>query len=109
MIAAFSHKIRRNQSKSDQQQFAQVAFHYMPYLSLEGLWDGYDTYNQRIKNVASEANALLVENEMSIPVDDEHFYDFIHFTNKGCRMMANRIVEALEESEQFKNLLKENL
>jgi len=53
----------------------------MPYMTTEGLLAGFDEYN------------------------GEHFVDSVHFSDKGSRAMARRVVRALSGSERLEKLV----
>jgi len=105
-IVTFSYRVRREQVLDEQLEAAKCAFFYMPYLNLEDLLYGYEKYNMIIKKVAQKTSVSLIEGEMEIPGDNIHFADFIHFTDEGCRLMANRVSNGLFYSEKFKRLIQ---
>ena len=41
---------------------------------------------------------VLIEDEHSIPGDDEHFADSVHFEDPGSRRMADRVLAVLADS-----------
>jgi lysophospholipase L1-like esterase len=97
-VATFSHKIRHEQSREQQLHAANTDLYYAPYMSLAGLLSGYDEYNRVIRQVARDTNIILIEGEELIPGDDEHFYDSVHFTDAGSRVMADRVLRHLTRS-----------
>ncbi len=105
-VATFSYKLRREQTLEEQVKAANTALYYMPYMSIEGLLDGYEEYNRVIKEVARETGALLIEDEMSIPGNDSYFKDSVHFTDIGSKLMAERVSDALLHSINFKKIIK---
>lgn len=105
-IATFSPKIRRDQPPDEQSRAANTALYYMPYMSVEGLLDGYEEYNMVIREVAKETGALLIKGEMNIPGDDTFFHDSVHFTDLGNRLMAKRVSDALLDFNKFELIIK---
>jgi lysophospholipase L1-like esterase len=101
-LATFSYKVRRDQTRERQLQAANTALFYMPYMDVEGLLAGYEEYNRVIRAVAKKTGALLIDGELTIPGDDRHFYDSVHFTDEGSRAMARRIGAALAAEPRFK-------
>jgi lysophospholipase L1-like esterase len=95
VLVTFSHRARADQSPAEQQIACRSSRFYMPYMSVGGVMAGIAAYNDVIRDVAAETGALLVDDEHSIPGDDEHFVDSVHFTDEGCRKQAERILSAL--------------
>lgn len=109
VLVTFSHRLRGDQTIEEQKEAAATAVYYMPYMSIKGLLDGYDIYNDVIREIASHSNTLLVGNEDGIPGDGVHFVDSVHFSDNGSRAMANRITDALLTSQEFKNFVRAKL
>lgn len=105
-IATFSHKLRHEQTFKEQLKTANTALYYMPYMSIEGLLSGYEEYNRVIREVTKETGVLLIEKEMSIPGDDAHFNDSVHFKDAGSKLMAKRVSDALLGSNAFEAIVQ---
>jgi lysophospholipase L1-like esterase len=101
-LPTFSYRLRREQGQKEQLAAAESALYYMPYMSLEALLQGYEGYNQAIRQVAQETGALLIEGELTIPGDERHFTDSVHFSDAGSAAMAQRVSDALLASSSFK-------
>lgn len=95
VLPTFSYKIRREQDEEERLRNAEVAIYYMPYLTPDSLLLGYERYNEVIREVALETGALLVETELLIPADDEHFADTMHLKVAGAVVLAEAIADAL--------------
>ena len=108
VLVTFSPRLRAEQSTDEQIEAAVTNFYYMPYLSIPSVLASYQTYNTVIREVAAESNALLIENEDAIPGDGKHFTDSVHFTDKGNRLMANRVTSALLASDRVRGLLSQD-
>lgn len=106
VVATFSTKFRREQSKQEQLQAANTALYYMPYMSVNGLLDAFEQYNTVIRDVAQETGALLIGGEDAIPGDDLHFNDSVHFKDKGSKAMAHRVATGLINSGRLEPLIK---
>ena len=104
-LATFSIQLRRDQSPEQKMRAAESAFFYMPFATTQLLIDGYERYNQIVREVAKETGAMLIEGENEIPGDPAHFADSVHFTDAGSRAMAQRISRALISSPMLKRLL----
>jgi len=105
-VATFSHKVRRDQPTAEQLKNCDTSLYYMPYMTVEGLLDGFDAYNRAIRRAAERSGAVVIEGEETIPGDDRHFNDSVHFTDAGSHLMANRIVDALRNSAEFRVLVE---
>lgn len=94
-VATFSTHLRLEQSPDQRKRAAVSAFIYMPFMTLDGLLDGYARYNALIREVARAEDVLLIGGEDLIPGDPAHFVDTVHFTDQGSRAMAKRVTDAL--------------
>jgi len=101
-LPTFSYRLRHEQGQKEQLASAESALYYMPYMSLGALLQGYEVYNQAIRQVAQETGALLIEGELDIPGDARHFTDSVHFSDTGSAVMAKRVSGALLASPRFK-------
>ena len=62
----------------------------MPWMSIDGMLDAMDVYNQAILDYASRAALPVVDDREAVPADAEHFSDCMHFLDKGAEAMADR-------------------
>lgn len=106
-LCTFAIKTRRDQDEATQLENLSQSFTFTPYLSPEGILDGFEAYNQVVREVAAETGAVLVGDEDGIPGTSEYFSDSVHFTEAGYAANAVRAQAALEESEAFQALLLE--
>lgn len=98
MLSTFLVKYRRNQDRRTQIANADVAFYYMPWMSIDGMLDAMDVYNQAILDYAGRAHLPVVDDRDAIPPDAEHFSDCMHLVDKGAEAMAGRFVRYLRDS-----------
>ena len=70
-------------------------------MTVEGLLRAFDECNRVIRQVAKEKAVLLIEEETSIPAEDKYFTDSVNFTNDGNRLMTQRVIQDLLNSELF--------
>lgn len=105
-VVTFSHRIRRDQTREAQLIASQSSLLFAPWMSLEGLLDGFDAYNRAIREAGEETGAIVIGGEDSIPGDAAHFADSVHFSDQGSRLQAKRIFEALERAPSMAALLK---
>ena len=101
VLVTFAHKQRAGQPHDEQRAAASTSLLWMPYMSLQGVLDGFDAYDRVIREVGAAEGVVLVEGEEQIPGDDEHFADSVHFTDAGCRLQADRVLAALLASPQL--------
>ena len=93
--------IREEQTTEEKLEAAASALYYMPIMTTDSLLEGYARYNEAIRAATVRTGALLVEEEHSIPGDDTHFNDTVHFKDAGRREMAGRVTRALLRSPRF--------
>jgi lysophospholipase L1-like esterase len=90
-------KYRRGQPRDEQVANADVAFYYMPWMSIEDLLDGIGLYNQALVTYGAAHDVPVIAETDSIPADAEHFVDCVHFSDAGCRLMAQRVHTFLDD------------
>jgi lysophospholipase L1-like esterase len=54
-------------------------------------WELMKLYNQVLKQVAAKNQVLLIDLAAEMPKSSRYFYDTAHFTNEGCRLVAQII------------------
>lgn len=104
-VPTFSISARREHAPERQFEALRGAFYYMPYMTVDSVLDAFDEYNRAIREVATSTGALLIEAAEQIPADGKHFTDAVHFTNRGCKVMAELVLRALTESEDFQDMI----
>lgn len=105
-IATFSYKVRQDQTPEVKAKSAEIAIFYMPSLTPESLLFGYQEFNRVIDKLALDHDLVLVQGELDIPADDQHFADTFHFRDLGNRKMAERVSSALASSPEFVRLVQ---
>ena len=100
-VATFSHKMRRDQSPELQLKNSNTSLYYMPYMTVDKLFEGFEAYNRAIEDVSSSTGVVLISGEYHVPGDDIYFSDSIHFKDAGSQLMAKRVFEALTSAESF--------
>ncbi len=105
VLSTFLAKYRRDQPRATQISNADVAFYYMPWMSIETLLDGLDLYNEAIIRLAHSKQIPVVEDRTSIPADDEHFADFVHLRDAGCTLMAERFANYFDEHDTLRPII----
>jgi len=77
----------------------------MHWMSIDDLLAGIDSYNQAIVRYARSHGVPVVEEITSIPPDSQHFVDCIHLSDRGCALMADRMLPCLEKNHLIPVLL----
>ena len=99
VLSTFIVKFRRNQPRQTQIANADVEFYYMPWMSIDGMLDAMDTYNQAILDYAAKNRLPVVDDRDAVPPDAEHFSDCMHFVDKGAEAMAERFFGYLKGAD----------
>lgn len=105
-VATFAQRLRREQTPAERAAACVTHFYYMPYISEDALFAGFDGYNAAIRDAARASGVVLVEGEDAIPGDAIHFADSVHFTDAGAKLQAERVTRALEASSAFQELVR---
>lgn len=105
VLSTFIVKFRRNQPRETQIANADVEFFYMPWMSIDGMLDAMDTYNQAILDYAARTGLPVVDDREAVPPDSEHFSDAMHFLDKGAEAMADRFFRYLQGSNELKRAI----
>jgi lysophospholipase L1-like esterase len=82
-------------SPADQYVLAGTALLNNPALSLVGLNDAYDRYNDVIRDVAARQGATLVDLDRLVPRGRTYFVDATHLNNAGHALVAECVASAL--------------
>jgi lysophospholipase L1-like esterase len=101
VLSTFIVKFRRNQPREMQAANADVEFYYMPWMSIDGMLDAMDIYNQAILEYAARNGLPVVDDREAVPPDAEHFSDAMHFVDKGAEAMADRFFRYLRTSTEL--------
>ena len=91
---------------SDILQLWKVATAGMNY-DFEKFVQHYVRFNNVIRQVATEQQALLIDLEKQVPPKPEFMYDLVHFNNRGSRLVAQIITDQLEPQLKEKHNLSE--
>ena len=101
VLSTFIVKYRRDQDRPTQIANADVAFYYMPWMSIDGMLDAVDVYNDAIVAYGKSRGLLVIDDRFAIPPDTEHFSDCMHLLDKGNEAMAERMTRALIASNNI--------
>ena len=71
--------------------------HFIPGLTVNGIFEGIKRYNAALKNVAEEKKTGWVDNANRIPHRDEYFVDRVHLSRKGTALMAENLLPVVVE------------
>jgi hypothetical protein len=106
LMSTFVTKYRRSQPREVQIANADVAFYYMPWLSIDTLMTAMDLYNQTIVDFANENGIPVIVETDSIPTDDTCFADCMHLRDAGCEAMAKRFATFIIENDLLRQVEK---
>ena len=67
LLSTFIVKYRANQDRATQIANADVAFYYMPWMSIDGLLDAMARYNAAIIEYGKQSGTLVVDDREAIP------------------------------------------
>jgi hypothetical protein len=98
VLSTFLVKYRRDQDRATQIKNADVAFFYMPWMSIDGMLDAMDVYNQSILDYAKRRSLPVVDDREAIPPDAVHYSDCMHLLDPGSEAMAERFSRFLLDS-----------
>jgi hypothetical protein len=99
VLSTFVVKYRRDQDRATKIANADVAFYYMPWMSIDGMLHAMDVYNEAIMAYGKSRGLLAIDDRFAIPPDAEHFSDCMHLRDKGNEAMAERFARALVRAE----------
>ncbi len=58
---------------------------------------GMQAFNETVRQVAQEEGTLFLDLAPAVPKDLEHFYDDCHYTARGSRVVADRLMDLLSQ------------
>ena len=106
LMLAITGQLRPEQSKQDQVRAANTSLFYMPYMTIDSLLGAEAAFNEAIYAVGADMGVPVIGDHLSVPGDEKHFADSLHFTARGARFAGTRIAAALVKSQQMKDLVK---
>jgi lysophospholipase L1-like esterase len=104
VLSTFVVKYRRDQDRATQIANADVAFFYMPWMSIDGMLNAMDVYNEAILAYGKSRGLVVVDDRFAIPPDAEHFSDCMHLKDKGNELMAERMFNGLTSTRALEGL-----
>lgn len=108
-LVTLAPRMRPSLSPNEQRRAAVTALYYMPYMTIDGILQGYAEYNRAIRRVAADRGTLLIETEAAIPADAAYYTDSIHFTDTGSRAMAHHVSRTLLASPRYEALMTDRV
>ena len=104
VLSTFIVKYRRDQDRATQIANADVAFYYMPWMSIDGMLDAMDKYNAAILEFGQRTGLRVIDDRTAVPPDSAHFIDCMHFRDPGNEAMAQRFSRGLRGLPVFLSL-----
>ncbi|MBF0421959.1 MAG: SGNH/GDSL hydrolase family protein [Magnetococcales bacterium] len=108
VLITWTQQMRKQHSPEANRRAAASSQFFMPFLTPEGLLEGYARYNAVIARVAQTTGSVLVADENRIPGDAIHFNDAVHFTDAGSQIMAERVSDGLLADPRWQKLLQKH-
>ncbi len=105
VLSRYLVKFRREQPRETQLANARLAFYHMPWASMDDLLDVFDGYNEAIAVFARSRGIPFADDHDSIPGDEVHFADYMHFTDAGCQLMADRFAHLIDEHRLIESIV----
>lgn len=99
VLCTWSRAFRAGQS-GNQHALAATALANNPALSLRGLNNAFDRYNDVIREVACEKNVALVDLDRAVASGANYFVDAIHLNDAGHELVGRLIAEVIQELRQ---------
>jgi len=109
VLPRYATRFDRSQPREMQLTHMAQSFTFMAYLTPEALFDGFEAYDRAIARAAERTGALLIDDVDELQGCVPCFTDSVHLSERGCEVMARRIVEGLEECEEFRRLAEGRL
>ena len=106
VLSTFIVKYRRDQDRATQIANADVAFYYMPWMSIDGMLDAMDVYNGAILEYGRRTGVPVVDDRTVIPPDAEHFTDCMHLADAGNTDMAERFARFLKDLPEVSRAMR---
>lgn len=97
-LCTMATQFRADQPENIQRKAAGTALYYNEYLSVEGLIHAYRTFNEALQTVAEEHRLPSADLVAAVPGQSRYFGDSVHFTDAGCRRVADCIFAALVDA-----------
>ena len=98
-------RVRRTQSRIGRARACASSVLYMPYLSINGMLDAWQAYDDAIRRVAQATGALLIDTTATVPGDRRDFVDSSHLSAQGIRRLAEGVGDALCGDKSFRAIV----
>ena len=68
------------------------------HLSEDGVINAFKAFNIYIKRYARRAKVICIDNDNLIPKSKDFFGDYVHYTDKGARLIARNFFDQINTS-----------
>lgn len=99
VLSQFLVRFRGDQPRKTQLENAEIAFVYMPWMTVDSLLDSFNLYNDAVARFARSRGIPFVDDSDSVPGDRVHYVDHVHFSDAGCKAMAERFARFIDEQK----------
>jgi hypothetical protein len=77
---------------------------FIPGLTIEAVFDGFNRYNRVLRELADLNNTGWVDNASLVPHKDRYFVDRVHFSREGAALMAKNFLPKVLEILKYEQL-----
>lgn len=95
ILSTVARSFRKEQPRFFQVKMASGMMMYNPYLSLAGLHDAFDRFNDIVRSLAEEYGVTLVDSDSLLPAKKKYFRDHVHFTDEGDELVAELLAKTI--------------
>jgi lysophospholipase L1-like esterase len=99
VLSRFLVRFRGDQPRKTQYENAEIAFVYMPWMTVDSLLDSFNLYNNAVARFARSRGIPFVEDSDHVPGDGVHYVDHVHLSDAGCKAMAERFARFVDEQK----------
>ncbi len=96
IVCTFPHAFDARQQPSMARQLAASALYFNPQLTLAGLIDAYDRYNDAIRQIATDHGAVLADLDRQVSRGSAPFVDSVHLSASGHTQVAQILNDVIE-------------
>ena len=100
IVCTFARAFSNDQPGTTRAKLAATAAFFNPQLSIDGLIDAYDRYNEAIRSAGREAGVRVADADQAIPREAACFRDSVHFSPRGHRRMADLLAHEISKLRQ---------
>ena len=97
IVCTFPRAFDAGQSTAERLRLAGSALFFNPQLSVDGLEDAYQRYNDAIRTTALDERTVMVDLDRIVPRGDDDFIDSVHLSPSGHQLVAATVCRAIKD------------